>query len=125
MRELSRRVSAAAGIEPETAHKAIGIFLHYMERRLAPQLRADLYEAIPGGHEAAAIAAAEEEDSGGSFAGPDGQRMDLVAQLETAGLGQDAIAVLGREILNWLEEKLGPDRATALASAVPGLNRFE
>ncbi|HEX4765459.1 MAG TPA: DUF2267 domain-containing protein [Lichenihabitans sp.] len=117
MQELVDRVSAATGLEPETAHKAIGIVLGFIQKEVPPEDSAAILDKVPGARQAAAVAAAE---SDGSTPG----LMGLANQLTTAGLDMGDMQSLGREMFAYLRERVGEDAVGQLAGAVPGLAQF-
>ncbi len=63
MDELINRVSAAAGIEPETARKAIAMILAFLQKEGPPDEVGTVLDAVPGAREAAAGAAADQAGS--------------------------------------------------------------
>ena len=123
MDDLIDRVSAAASLEPETARKAIGIVLNFIQRQMSPEQNAAVLGAVPGAREAAA-AAATDEDGGGLMGMDGGGLMGLANQLSSAGLGMGEMQVLGREMFAYLREHVGEDAVGEIAASVPGLGQF-
>ena len=123
MDELVDRVSAAASLEPETARKAIGIVLNFLQKQMSPEQSAAVLGAVPGAREAAA-GAATDEDGGGLMGADGGGLMGLANQLSTAGLGMSEMQVLGREMFAYLRTHVGEDAMGDIAASVPGLSQF-
>jgi hypothetical protein len=117
MEELVQRVSAATGLEPETAHKAIGMVLNFMQKQITPEQSAAVLDKVPGAREAATGAAAESE--GGGFG-----LMGLANDLTSAGLGMGQMQILGREMFAFLRQHAGEDAVGELAASIPGLHQF-
>ncbi len=117
MQELVDRVSAATGLEPDTAHKAIGIVLGFIQKEVPPEDSAAVLDKIPGARQAAAVAAAETDGSASGL-------MGLANQLTTAGLDMGDMQTLGHEMFAYLRETVGEDAVGQLAGAVPGLSQF-
>ena len=127
MEELVQRVSTATGLEPETAHKAIGIVLNFMQKQITPEQSAAVLDKVPGAREAATGAAAEEEGGGvisGLMSTPAAGLMGLANQLTSAGLGMSQMQILGREMFAFLRQHAGEDAVGELAAAIPGLHQF-
>lgn len=127
MEELVQRVSTATGLEPETAHKAIGIVLNFVQKQVTPEQAAAVLDKVPGAREAAAAAAAEEEGGGiiaGLMSTPDAGLMGLANQLTGAGLGMSQMQTLGREMFAYLREHAGEDAVGELGASIPGLHQF-
>ena len=125
MEELVQRVSAATGLEPEAAHKAIGVVLNFMQKQITPEQSAAVLDKVPGAREAATGAAAEEES--GSVSGlstPGAGRLGLANQLTSAGLGMSQMQILGREMFAFLRQHAGEDAVGELAASIPGLHQF-
>lgn len=118
MEELVQRVSAATGLEPETAHKAIGMVLNFMQRQITPEQSAAVLDKVPGAREAATGAAAETEGGGGFGL------MGLANDLTTAGLSMGQMQILGREMFAFLRQHAGEDAVGELAASIPGLHQF-
>lgn len=127
MEELVQRVSTATGLEPETARKALGMVLNFVQSQVTPEQSAAVLDKVPGAREAAAGAAAEQDATGGmsGAASPPGAGlMGLANQLASAGLGMGEMQSLGREMFAYLREHVGEDKVGELAGAIPGLHQF-
>lgn len=127
MEELIQRVSAATGLEPETAHKAVGIVLNFVQKQVTSEQSTAVLDKVPGAREAAAGAAAEEEGGGiiaGLISPPGAGLMGLANQLTSVGLGMSQMQILGREMFAYLREHAGEDAVGELGASVPGLHQF-
>ncbi len=127
MNELVERVSTSAGIEPESAKKAIGLILNFLLKE-GPEAEANIIiDKIPGAREAVSGAAAE-EDGGSILNGLTGAKgaglMGLASQLTGLGLSMGEMQTIGREVLSYAREKAGEDTVGELASAIPGMHQL-
>lgn len=127
MDELVERVSASAGIEPESAHKAIGLILNFlMKEGPEPQVNA-IIDQIPGARQAMSGAAAE-EDGGATLNGLSGATggglMGLASQLGGLGLSMGEMQTIGREVLGYARQKVGEDAVGEVAGAIPGMHQL-
>ena len=121
MEDLVRDISAAAGLEPDTARKAIGIVLDFIQKSVSPEQSAAVIDKVPGGREAAA-AAAEDEAEGGGTAAPG--LMGLANRLMSEGVGMGDMQALGHVMFGYLRRHAGDDTVGELAGAIPGLGQF-
>lgn len=117
MQELVNRVSAATGLEPETAHKAVGIVLGFLQRQVPPEQASAVLDKVPGARQAAAVAASEDDGSTPGL-------MGLAQQLTTAGVGMDDLQPLGHEMFAYLREVAGEDAVGEIVTSVPGLSQY-
>lgn len=117
MEELVQRVSAATGLEPDTAHKAIGMVLNFVQKQVSPEQSAAVFDKVRGAREAAAGAAADDPEGSGSL-------MGLANQLMTTGLGMGDMQTLGHEMFAYLRERAGEDAVGDLGASIPGLQQF-
>lgn len=125
MQQLIDRVSAAAGIEPDTARKAVATILGFLQKNGDPDAVGRILDAVPGAREAAAGAAAEE--GGGGFLGGlmgGGGLMGLANQLSGLGLSMDQMQTAGRELFAFARDHAGEDAVGAVAGSIPGLQQF-
>jgi hypothetical protein len=122
MDELIGRLTAA-GIDAETAQKAVGMILAFL-RREAPGEAVESMIAQTAGAEDA-IASAGGGGMMGSLGGMmGGGVMALGGQLMGAGLSMDQIQTVGREIFAYGREKAGEDKMGEIIGQVPGLAQF-
>jgi predicted lipid-binding transport protein (Tim44 family) len=125
MLDLISRVSAAAGIEPEVAEKAIGAILAFL-RKEGPKADIDeLFATVPG---AAAAATAAEQTGAGMLGGLMGMMggglMGLAGRLAGLGLDMTRMQAVGHELFAYVREKAGDERVRRVAAAIPGLSQF-
>jgi hypothetical protein len=123
MEELVQRVSAAAGVDAETATKAIGLVLAFLKKE-GPQLQiGQLIAALPGADE---LIASTASTSGGGIMGiiGGGGLMALAGQLTAAGLDMGQMQAVGKELFAYAREKAGDDVVGEIAASVPGLRQF-
>jgi hypothetical protein len=121
MKELVDNISAAAGLEPETARKAVGIVLDFIQKSVPPARSAAVIDKVPGGREAAA-GAAEDEAEGGGTAMPG--LMGLADRLMAEGVGMGHMQPLGRAMFDYLRRHAGDAAIGDLAADIPGLSQF-
>ncbi len=126
MNELVERVSTSAGIEPESAQKAIGLILNFLMKE-GPEAQVNaIIEKIPGARQAMSGAAAE-EDGGTTLSGvtsAGGGLMGLAGQLSGLGLSMGEMQTIGREVLGYAREKAGEDVVGEVAGAIPGMHQL-
>lgn len=127
MDELVERVSTAAGIEPESARKAIGLILNFLlTEGPEPQVNR-IIDTIPGAREAVSGAALE-EDGGSVLSGTTGAKgaglMGLASQLTGLGLSMGEMQTIGGEVLGYARETVGEDVVGEVAGAVPGMHQL-
>lgn len=123
MDDLISRVSAATGLEPETARTAIGMVLRFLQKEGSPGAIGAIFDKVPGAREmAAGVAGAE--DAGGLSGVAGGGLMGLAGELGTAGLDMGEMQTLGREMFAHLRDHAGEDVVGELAGSIPGLGQF-
>jgi hypothetical protein len=121
MDELIARVSAAADLDTETATKAIGLILAFLQKEGPAREVNEIIAALSG---AAGLVAAP-APSGGLFGMlPGGGLMHLAGQLTSLGLGMDQMRTVGHEIFATAREHLGEDKIGTIVAAIPGLAGF-
>ncbi len=118
MEELIARIADNVGVDPQTAEKAVGLILGFLQKE-APDSAGKLIDAIPGAD--AAIAGA---GGGGGFSGMMGGVMGLGSQLMGAGLGMGEITGVAKETIRYAREKVGDGPVDAVIGAIPGLGQF-
>ena len=118
MQDLVDHISAAAGLEPETARKAVGIVLDFVQKNVPPETSAAVIDPIPGARMAAA-SAAEDEAEGGGTATPG--LMGLADRLMAEGIGMGSMQSLGRAMFEGLRRRVGDGPVDAVAAAIPDL----
>lgn len=130
MEQLVARLSDAAGIAPDTAEKAVGAILAFLETHGPAEDVARMVDAIPGGRDAASAGASS---SGGGLIGALGGMLghmtggDITAlggQLMGLGLDMGQIQVIGRELFAFASQAAGPEVVRRVVDGVPGLGQF-
>ncbi len=112
MEDLIARIAAEAGIAPETAEKAVGMVLGFLNTEGPQEEVAALFAAMPGAAEAAAGGA-----GGGGL-------MGLAGRLTGLGLGMGQMQTIGRQVFAFAREKAGDEAVGQVAAAIPGLGQF-
>ena len=125
MEELLARVTKVTGLDPETATRAIGMILAFLQKEGPPQEVNQLLAAMPGAEEAVA----QSGDGGpgglmGGLMGMGGGVMALGSKLMGAGVSMGQMQPLGRELFAYGREKAGEDVMGAIVGSVPGLSQF-
>ncbi|WP_377295339.1 hypothetical protein [Rhizobium sp. SG2393] len=129
MSELVNRVVENVGIAPDTAEKAVGMILGFLQREAADGPVAQMIEAIPGAAELVAKYNGEGSGGGGLLGGlmsafGGGGVMALGQQLMSQGLGMGEISGLAKETIAYAREKAGSDVVDQVVASVPGLGQF-
>ena len=130
MDELIARVAQAAGIEPDTAGKAIAAILNFLQKEGPPAEVAQLLEKLPGSSDL--LAANVDAPSGGGglmgglmgMMGGGGGLMGLAGKLTGLGLGMGEMQSVGKELFAAGREHAGEDLMGTIAASVPGLGQF-
>jgi hypothetical protein len=135
MEELIARISAALGVEAETARLAIGHVLGFFRKEFPEGPIAELIAELPGAEEAIAAAeAAPAADGGllggllgglgGLVGGAKGDLMALAAKLSSVGLSMDQSQALAKEFFAHAEGIVGAEKLKKITDSVPGLSQF-
>ena len=129
MEELVARIVAATGLDAETAQKAIGLILAFLQKEGPADEVGKLLAAMPGSE--AAIAASGDGGPGGTggglmgmLSGMGGGVMVLGQKLMSAGVPMAQMQPLGRELFAHGREKAGEDTMGAIMGSIPGLSQF-
>lgn len=123
MDELIARLTAAAGIDAETAKKAIGMILAFLRKEAPGDAVETMISQTPGAEDAIA------EAGGGGMMGALGGMMGggvmaLGGQLMGAGLDMGQIQSVSKELFAFGREKAGEDKMGEIIGQVPGLSQF-
>ncbi|MBN9060872.1 MAG: hypothetical protein BGP06_16200 [Rhizobiales bacterium 65-9] len=123
MDELIARLSAAAGVDAETATKAVGMILAFLRKEAPGESVESLIGQLPGAEDAISGA------GGGGMMGALGGMMGggvmaLGGQLMGAGLDMGQIQTIGRELFAFGREKAGEDKMGEIIGQIPGLSQF-
>jgi hypothetical protein len=127
MEELLARITQATGLDPDTATKAIGIILTFLQKEGPPAEVAKLFAAIPGADQ---VTAQSGDGGPGTASGGlmgmlgGGGVMALGGQLMGAGVSMGQMQPLGRELFAYGREKAGEDVMGPIVGSVPGLSQF-
>lgn len=115
MDELISRIAEKVGIDRDTATKAVGLILGFLQREGSDGPAARMIEGIPDGPEMVA-------EHGGEAAG--GGVMGLGQQLMSAGLGMGEISGVARETVAFAKEHVGEETVDEVVASIPGLSQF-
>ncbi|MCG7392511.1 DUF2267 domain-containing protein [Microvirga sp. ACRRW] len=125
MDELLARVTQKTGLDQDTARKAIGLILGYLQKE-GPQAEVSkLIEALPGAQDAI-----EQSKSGGGgglmgmVGSMGGGVMALGGQLMGIGVSMGQMQPLGKELFAYGREKAGEDTMGTIMGSIPGLSQF-
>ena len=129
MEQLISQVAQAAGIDAETAQKAIGTILGFLQKEGPSDAVGQLLGAIPGSETMIAQAQAEAGGGGlmgavGGLFGGGGGLMALAGQLQGLGLGMGQMQEVGKTLFAQGRELVGEDVMGQIAGSVPGLSQF-
>lgn len=135
MEELIARISAALGVEAETARLAVGHVLGFFQKEFPDGPTSELIAKLPGAQEAIAAAdAAPAQDGsllggllgglGGLVGGSKGDLMALAGKLSSVGLSIEQSQTLAREFFAYAEGVIGKEKLQQITGAVPGLSQF-
>ena len=128
MNEMVTRVADTVGIAPDTAEKAVGMMLGFLQREGDDGAVARMIEAIPGAPELVAQFNGAGEGGGGLLGGLmssfGGGVMALGQQLMSLGLGMGEITALANETIKVAREHAGDEIVDQVVASVPGLSQF-
>ncbi len=125
MDELIERVTAAAGIDSDTARKAVMEMFTFLQKEADPTALQRLIEKIPGAQD---LPVEPVEASGGGLGGllsafgGGGGLMGVAGKLMGLGLGMGEIQSVGRELFAYAREKAGDETVRDVTNSVPGLS---
>ena len=132
MEELIKRISAAVGIDENTAETAIGHVLGFVQKELPQGPVADLINKLPGAQEAITAAATTPVEGlgaalgglGSLLGGAKGDIMALVGKLSGIGLDMGQMQKLSHEIFAHAEQVIGKENVDKIIAAIPALAPF-
>ena len=150
MDELIGRITAAVGIDEQTAQTAIGVILSFLNREGPDDAMAQLLEAIPGAQDlVAGLADGAGGDAGGIggalggllggsgsglgglagavgglMGGQTGGLMAAANDLMGAGLDMGQIQGVTQEVVGFAREKAGDEVAQQVMAHIPGMDQF-
>ncbi|MCG6121331.1 MAG: DUF2267 domain-containing protein [Microvirga sp.] len=127
MEDLVARIAAVTGLDPDTALKAVGLILSFLEKEGPAGDVARLIEAMPEAR--SAMAAGEAAAPGGGAMGMMGGLMGggvmaLGGKLMQIGVPMEQMKPLARELLAYGRERAGEDAVGSIVASVPGLAQF-
>ena len=131
MEQLIAQVTQAAGIDADTAQKAVGTILGFLQKEAPADAVNQLIEKLPGAE--GMIAAAQGGGGGGGLMGAlgglmggggAGGLMALAGQLQGMGLGMGQMQEVGKTLFAQGRELVGEDVMGQIAGSVPGLSQF-
>lgn len=118
MDELINRITTNVGIDADTARKAVGMILGFLEKEGPDDHVAQMKTAMPGSEQLVADA----PEVGGGMMG--GGVMGLGSALMGIGLGMGEISGVSKETVAYAKEKAGEEPVDAVISSIPGLGQF-
>jgi hypothetical protein len=125
MDELLARVTQKTGLDQDTARKAIGLILGYLQKEGPANEVNQLINALPGAQDAINEGSS---GSGGGLMGMMGSMgggvMALGGQLMGIGVSMGQMQPLGKELFAYGREKAGEDVMGPIVGSIPGLSQF-
>lgn len=128
MEQLIAQIQQAAGIDADTAQKAIGTILGFLQKEAPPEAVNQLIEKLPGAE--GLIASAQANAGGGGLLGAmgglfgGGGLMALAGQLQGIGLGMGEMQAVGKTLFEQGRQVVGEDVMGQIAGSIPGLSQF-
>lgn len=128
MEQLIAQIQQAAGIDADTAQKAVGTILGFLQKEAPGDAVNQLIEKLPGAD--GVIASAQESAGGGGLLGAvgglfgGGGLMALAGQLQGIGLGMGEMQAVGKTLFEQGRQLIGEDAMGQIAGSVPGLSQF-
>ena len=127
MEQIIAQVAQTAGIDAETAQKAVGTILGFLQKEGPQDAVGQLLGAMPGAEDL--IAQGEGGGGGllgavGGMFGGAGGLMALAGQLQGLGLGMGQMQDVGKSLFAQGRELVGEDVMGQIAGSVPGLSQF-
>lgn len=116
MDELINRITANVGIDADTAQKAVGAILAFLQKEGPADKVKEMLAAVPGSE--ALIAQA----SGGGFGM--GGIMGLGSKLMGMGLGMGEISGVAKETMGYARENGSSQAIDDIVASIPGLSQF-
>lgn len=123
MTEIVAQIASTTGLDTETAQKAVGMMLGFLEREADDDAVQKMIAAVPGARDL--ISEWGGEGSGGFLSGlAGGGIMGLGQQLMGLGLGMGEITALARETVAVAKKYAGDAVVDQVVASVPGLSQF-
>ena len=125
MNDLVNQIAERTGIAPDTAERAVGMMLAFLQKEGDGAAVDQMIGAIPGGEALVAGAAGGGGGLMGSLMGAmGGGVMALGQQLMSQGLGMGEITALARETIAVAKQYAGEEVVDQVVASVPGLSQF-
>lgn len=118
MDELITRIVESVGIDADTAQKAVGMILGFLEKEGPDEEIGKMLDAMPGVKELIAGA----PQAGGGLLG--GGIMGLGSGLMGLGLGMGEISGVAKQTVAFAKEKAGEGPVDTVIASIPGLSQF-
>lgn len=120
MEELITRITTNVGIDADTATKAVGTILAFLQSEGSTDKVNDMLSAIPGSNELIAQAS-----GGGMLSGLlGGGVMGLGSKLMGLGLGMGEISGVAKETIGYAREQGKGAEIDEIVASIPGLSQF-
>jgi Protein of unknown function VcgC/VcgE (DUF2780). len=122
MDDLINRIAANVGIEPDTARKAVGVILAFLQSEGPADKVKEMLTAFPG----AEALIAEAGNGGGGLLGGllGGGVMGLGSKLMGMGLGMGEISGVAKETVGYAREQGKGKEIDEIVASIPGLGQF-
>lgn len=117
MEELIKRIAANAGIDSDTAEKAVGAILAFLQSEGPADKVKEMLAAVPGADALIAQAPADGMLSMGGV-------MGLGQKLMGMGLGMGEISGVAKETMGFARENGAGDAIDEIVASIPGLSQF-
>jgi hypothetical protein len=118
MDELIARITSSVGIDADTAKKAVGMILGFLQKEGPADQVNQMMAGIP---EAQQTVDEAPEGGGGMFGGG---VMGLGSALMGIGLGMGEITGVAKETVAFAKEKAGDEPVDQVIASIPGLGQF-
>jgi hypothetical protein len=118
MDELISRITESVGIDADTATKAVGMILGFLQKEGPADRIQEMLAAMPGVQDVIDNA----PQSGGGMFG--GGVMGLGSALMGLGLGMGEIGGVAKQTVGYAKEKAGDEPVDEVIAAIPGLSQF-
>jgi hypothetical protein len=117
LNDLVSRIATNVGIDPDTAAKAVGAILEFLQSEGPADKVKEMLASVPGAEELIAQA-----PSGGMLSM--GGVMGLGQKLMGMGLGMGEISSVAKETMGYARENGAGDSIDEIVASIPGLSQF-
>jgi hypothetical protein len=118
MDELISRITDSVGIDADTATKAVGMILGFLQKEGPADKIQEMLGAMPGVQD---LIDSAPQPGGGMFGGG---VMGLGSALMGIGLGMGEISGVAKQTVGYAKEKAGDGPVDEVIAAIPGLSQF-